>query len=45
MPVGPPGPSKKVQDGPRRADPHKAARCCIDWAIKEYGDEGKGKGK
>jgi hypothetical protein len=45
VPVGPPGPSKKVQDGPRRADPHKAARCCIDWAIKEYGDEGKGKGK
>lgn len=43
LPVGPPGPNKKVQAGPRRADPHKAARCCIDWAITEFGPEGKSK--
>lgn len=44
--VGPPGPSKAVKpDEPKRADAHKAARCCIDWAIKEYGDAGKAKGK
>ena len=43
LPVGPPGPNKKVQEGPRRSDPHKAARCCIDWAIKEYGPDGKSK--
>jgi hypothetical protein len=43
VPVGPPGPSKKVQPGARRADPHKAARCCIDWAIKEFGPDGKSK--
>ena len=43
VPVGPPGPGKKVQPGPRRSDPHKAARCCIDWAIKEFGPDGKSK--
>jgi hypothetical protein len=43
LPVGPPGPGKKVQPGPRRSDPHKAARSCIDWAIKEFGPDGKSK--
>eukprot|EP01051_Picozoa_sp_SAG22_P029575 SAG22_NODE_11033_length_504_cov_0.760494_1_plen_123_part_00 len=44
--VGPPGPKKALQpDKPKRADVHKAARTCIDWAIKEYGEDGKAKGK
>jgi hypothetical protein len=44
--VGPPGPSKALQpDKPKRADVNKAARTCIDWAIKEYGEDGKVKGK
>jgi hypothetical protein len=34
--VGEP-PKKQVVPGPLRADMHKAARCCIDWAIKNYG--------
>eukprot|EP01051_Picozoa_sp_SAG22_P009723 SAG22_NODE_831_length_6940_cov_12.139599_4_plen_291_part_00 len=35
--VGPPGPDKAViRGGALRADPLKAARCCIDWAIKEF---------
>ena len=29
-------PVRQVVDGPRRADPGKAARCAIDWAIKNY---------
>lgn len=33
--VGDP-PIKKVVSGPRRADSSKAARCCLDWAIKKY---------
>ena len=44
--VGPPGPKKALQpEKPNRADVNKAARTCIDWAIKEYGDDGKAKGK
>ena len=44
--VGPPGPKKALQpEKPNRADVNKAARTCIDWAIKEYGDDGKTKGK
>ena len=35
--VGPPGPKKAVQPGPKRADRDKAARCVIDWAVKHYG--------
>jgi hypothetical protein len=31
-----------VAAGPKRADPQKAARCCVDWAIKEYGAEADG---
>eukprot|EP00746_Dinoflagellata_sp_MGD_P137728 gnl/MRDRNA2_/MRDRNA2_71491_c0_seq1.p1 gnl/MRDRNA2_/MRDRNA2_71491_c0~~gnl/MRDRNA2_/MRDRNA2_71491_c0_seq1.p1 ORF type:complete len:179 (+),score=40.05 gnl/MRDRNA2_/MRDRNA2_71491_c0_seq1:132-668(+) len=31
--VGEP-PTRQVVPGPKRADPDKAARCCIDWAIK-----------
>ena len=38
LPVGPPGPNKKVQEGPKRSDQHKAARTVIDWSIKEFGD-------
>ena len=29
-------PQKQLVDGPRAADMHKAARCCVDWAIKAY---------
>ena len=39
--VGPPGPDKAVIPGPKHADADKAARCCIDWAIKEFAAEGK----
>ena len=34
--VGEP-PKKQVVPGPRTSDAGKAARCCVDWAIKEYG--------
>jgi cytochrome b involved in lipid metabolism len=34
--VGEP-PAKQLVPGPRSVDASKAARCCIDWAIKEYG--------
>ena len=30
-------PVRQVVSGPRRADVSKAARCCVDWAIKAYG--------
>ena len=40
--VGPPGPQKALQtrasDEKKRKDKDKAARICIDWAIKEHGD-------
>eukprot|EP01047_Picozoa_sp_COSAG01_P043451 COSAG01_NODE_3860_length_5618_cov_2.958869_4_plen_387_part_00 len=29
--------AKQLVPGPRSVDASKAARCCIDWAIKEYG--------
>ena len=35
--VGPPGPDKAVIPGELHADPNKAARCCIDWAISSFG--------
>lgn len=38
-------PKRQVVEGPRRADVSKAARCCIDWAIKEYGATSDGKVK
>lgn len=42
--VGPPGPNKALQpDKPKRADSNKAARCCVDWAIKAYGGVANGK--
>ena len=31
--VGDP-PKRTVVDGPRTSDASKAARCCVDWAIK-----------
>lgn len=34
--VGEP-PKKTVVDGDKRADISKAARCCVDWAVKNYG--------
>lgn len=34
--VGEP-PKKMVVDGDKRADLSKAARCCVDWAVKNYG--------
>lgn len=34
--VGEP-PVKQVVPGARTSDASKAARCCVDWAIKEYG--------
>lgn len=36
-------PKRQVVEGPRRADRHKAARCCVDWAIKQSGDVADGK--
>ena len=36
-------PKKQIVEAPLRADKDKAARCCVDWAIKEYGVEGKEK--
>ena len=35
-------PKRTVVEGPLRADKDKAARCCVDWAIKQYGEDGKG---
>eukprot|EP01048_Picozoa_sp_COSAG05_P024857 COSAG05_NODE_6045_length_1034_cov_5.160428_1_plen_134_part_00 len=35
--VGEP-PVKMLVPGPRTSDAGKAARCCVDWAIKEYGE-------
>ena len=44
--VGPPGPKKAIIPGkPNTADENKAARCCVDWAIKEYGALKTGKVK
>lgn len=44
--VGPPGPTKALMPTePKRSDAGKAARICVDWAIKEYGNDAKGKGK
>ena len=44
--VGPPGPKKALKpEDPKRTNAGKAARICVDWAIKEYGDDGKGKGR
>jgi hypothetical protein len=40
--VGEP-PVRQVVPGPLRADANKAARCCIDWAIKNYGALADGK--
>ena len=39
VPVGKRGepPKRQVIEGPRHADASKAARCCVDWAIKNYG--------
>ena len=34
--VGEP-PKKQVVEGDKRADQSKAARCCVDWAVKNYG--------
>jgi len=42
--VGDP-PTKQVVEGPKRADADKAARCCVDWAIKNYGATADGKFK
>ena len=30
-------PKRQIVEGPRRSDVSKAARCCVDWAIKKYG--------
>jgi hypothetical protein len=30
-------PVKQLVPGKRSSSSHKAARCCIDWAVKEYG--------
>ena len=30
-------PARQVIEGPKRADLSKAARCCVDWAIKNEG--------
>merc|ERR1719217_403681 len=38
-------PVRQVVDGPKRADADKAARCCVDWAIKNYGALADGKFK
>lgn len=40
-------PVRQVVEGPRKADPSKAARVAIDWAIQEYGalEDGKPKTK
>ena len=35
--VGNPPVRKAIYDAPRIADMDKAARCCVDWAIKHYG--------
>ena len=35
-------PKKQVVPGPLTADANKAARCCVDWAIKHYGAVGNG---
>ena len=32
--VGEPPVRQVIPDGPKRADSSKAARCCVDWAIK-----------
>ena len=42
--VGDP-PVKKIVEGPRRTDIHKAVRCTIDWAIKDYSAVATGKPK
>jgi len=34
---------KKLVEGPRKADASKAARCCVDWAIKAHGATADGK--
>lgn len=35
-------PVKQIADGELRVDSDKAVRCCVDWAIKEYGAEADG---
>ncbi len=35
-------PKRQIVEGPRRADVNKAARCCVDWAIKQYGASADG---
>ena len=42
--VGQP-PVRQVVDGPRKAEPSKAARCAVDWAIQKYGALADGKPK
>ena len=42
--VGDP-PVKQVVEGAKTADKSKAARCCIDWAIKKFGAIADGKPK
>ena len=42
--VGPPGPDKAVIPGELHADANKAARCCVDWAIKEFNSKGEALG-
>ena len=34
--VGEP-PKRQIVEGARTADANKAARCCVDWAIKNFG--------
>jgi len=38
-------PKRQIVDGPRRSDVSKAARCCVDWAIKNYGAIKDGKAR
>lgn len=38
-------PKRQIVEGPRRADVSKAARCCVDWAIKNYGAIKDGKAR
>ena len=42
--VGEP-PAKQIIDDSRSSDVHKAVRCCVDWAIKNYGATADGNPK